>query len=252
MPSLWEEEFEPDVFWLPKLLDCVDFENPSEIETSINTLFTGITTPDGFGDKTEFWRFIQNNYGEHRVMWNYTAQYPNPENVFGRVRRCNPDLTRINKGLISVFNANNIKYKRLISSLNADYNPLEPYNVEEEHSEGNKSSKTSMMYAQHTDTTNESSMDDTTNLYPASSVSYGTHTDTVDREHNQKTSFKGSDFEPNSDETHHRKDYRHGNIGNQTQADLIEKEILLTRYNFWDIVSKDITDMVCLKIFMSC
>lgn len=250
MSAIWEEEYEPEIFLLPKLSACINFENTSEVPTSIATLFNSITLPTGFGDTTEFWRFLQNQYGEHRIMWNYTVQYPTPTY---RVAPYNPDLVRINKGLLSVFNANDIKYKRLISSLNADYEPLKPYNIQEEHSVGEKISKTFMKYAQHEDINKESSMDSST-LQQASSTNYATHTDETYHEDNKSTTFgpNGDTFEPNSSQTSHSKDSRVGNIGNHSFAELIEKEIKLTRNVFWDMVAKDITDMVCLKIFASC
>lgn len=248
MSAIWEEEYEPEIFMLPKLSDCINFENTSEVPTSIATLFNSITLPTGFGDTTEFWRFLQNQYGEHRIMWNYTVQYPTP--VY-RVAPYNPDLTRINKALLSVFNASNIKYTRLIASLNATYDPLKPYNIEEEHSTGQKSSKTTMGYASRTDTTAESSMDSTALNNTMQTVN-GSHNDTIDRSHDVSTTFDGDTFESGSDETSHSKDSRVGNIGNHSFAELIEKEIKLTRFTFWDMVAKDITDMVCLKIFASC
>lgn len=247
MPALWEEEYEPDYLWLPKLLDCVDFENPAEITTSINTLFNSITLPTDFGDKTDFWLYLQNQYGEHRVMWRYTVQYPTPVH---RVRRYNPDLTRLNKALYSIFVANDIKYKRLIASLNADYEPLKPYHIEEEHSEGTKYSKIFNKNANHEDTAKESAFDDLT-LNPSSSINYAEHTDEVYHENNVSVNFDGNSFESNQSEATHKKDSRVGNIGNHSYAELIEKEIKLSRNMFWDIVCKDITDMVCLKMFYS-
>lgn len=244
----YEDEYEPDVLWLPKLSDCVNFENPAEVPVSINTLFNSITTPDGFGDKTTFWRYLQQKFGEHRLLWQYTVQYPTP--TF-RVRRYNPDNVRVNSALISLFAANDMKYKRLLSSLNTKYNVLAPYNIEEEHSEGSKSSLTTMTYGERTANEKETSNDDLTAKLKGQSV-VETYDDTIDRSHDQSIPYKDGSLGEDFDEASHKKDSRIGNIGNHSFAELIEKEVELSRINFWDIVCKDITDMVCLKMFMSC
>lgn len=210
------------------------------------SLFANVTIPTGL-TSTDIWEYFSNKYGEHYLLPELTDY----NNNFDDTKIFCYNMSEINRYLKNIFKINAVKYKRLIESLNKDYNVLEPYYMEEEHSEGNKSSDTTMKYTAHTDTNNESSMDDTTNLYPASSTSYGSHDDTIKRDHNQSTTFKDAVFESGSDETHHRKDYRHGNIGNQTQADLILKEIELAENNLYDIISKDIAEMLCYKIFLT-
>lgn len=234
-------DFEVDYIFLPFVRNVVDMTQAQQfIDADIAFALNGQWNTDLWGSKTDFWKYFITKYGHYRIMQQYTEEVND-------MLICEP--TDFNKGVYPVLIANHQKYDRLAKALKKDYDVLEPYAVDEEHSEGNKSSKSNMFYAQHTDTTSESSMDDTQHLYPASEVEYGQHTDYIERTHDQSTTFKDTTFESGSDETHHRKDYRHGNIGNQTQADLIEKEIELARFNFWDIVCKDILDAVCLKLF---
>lgn len=236
-------DFEVDYIFLPFVRNVVDMTQAQQfVDADIAFALNGQWNTDLWGSRTDFWKYFITKYGHYRIMQQYTEEVND-------MLICEP--TDFNKGVYPVLIANHQKYDRLAKALKKDYDVLEPYSVEEEHSEGNKSSSTEMDYKTHTDTTSESSMDDTTNLYPASSVSYGGHKDVVSRTHDQKTQFREVDFEPNSDETHHRMDYRHGNIGNQTQADLISKEIELARFNFWDIICKDILDSVCLKLFFT-
>ena len=239
----FDTEFNVPYIYLPFVKDVVDMTQAQQfIDADIAFALNGNWNTELWGNRTDFWKYLIAKYGHYRILEQYTEK----END---MLVC--DYINFNKGVYPILIANHNKYDRLAKAINKDYDVLEPYNVEEEHSEGNKSSNTEMDYKTHTDTTSESSMDDTTNLYPASSVSYGGHKDVVSRTHDQKTQFRDVDFEPNSDETHHRMDFRHGNIGNQTQADLISKEIELAKFNFWDIVCKDILDSVCLKLFFT-
>lgn len=217
-----------------------------EAANQLISLFATITLPTGINSEV-LWEYFNNKYGEHYLLPELTDYY----NTFDDTNIFYIRMGEINRYLKNLFNVNAVKYKRLIDSLNKDYDVLEPYYMDEEHSEGNKSSDTTMKYAQHIDTNSESSMDDTTNLYPTSNTQYGAHDDSIERDHDQSTTFKGDTFESGSDETHHRKDYRHGNIGNQTQADLILKEVELAENNVYDIISKDMAEMLCYKIFLT-
>ena len=161
-----------------------------------------------------------------------------------------PSNPKINGALTSIFLANDAKYNRLLSSLNNKYDVLAPYNIQEEHSTGSKISNYNTDYKQRTDESFETSMDSTTQQPSAKEV-IGSHKDVFSHDNNVSTTFNGSTFEDNSTSTEHTKDSRVGNIGNHSFAELIEKEIRLTRYNLWDIVCNDIIDMICYKIFVT-
>ena len=238
------EEKDYPYYFLPFIRNVIDMKQPQQIlDAEIAIALNGNWNTDLWGNRSDFWKYFITKYGHYRIMGQYTEESND-------MLIC--DNLDFNEGAYPVLIANHQKYDRLAKALKAEYDVLEPYNVEEEHSEGNKSSGTEMDYKQHTDTTSESSMDDTQHLYPAQEVEYGAHKDSVDRKHDRSTTFRDETFEEYSDETHHRKDYRHGNIGNQTQADLIEKELKLARFNFWDVICKDLLDAICLKIFASC
>lgn len=237
------DDFYIDSIYLPFVQNVIDMSQSSTIvDAEVGFALNGNWNATDWGNRTDFWKYFITHYGHYRIMYEYCEEV-NDTLV------CNH--LDFNKGAYPVLMSNHEKYDRLAKSLKANYDVLSPYNIEEEHSTGNKSSKTTMHYAEHEDKNKESSMDNTT-LYDASSTLYSMHDDTVDREHNQSTTFKNDTFEPNSDETSHTKDSRIGNIGNHSFSELIEKELKLARYNLWDIISHDLLDNICLKYFMSC
>ncbi len=237
------DSFFVDAVYLPFVQNVIDMtEQPPFLTNDIYAALDGNWNTTDWGDRVDFWKYFITHYGHYRIMYDYCEEV-NDTLV------C--DHFGFNKGAYPVLLANHEKYDRLAKSLKTNYDVLSPYNIQEEHSTGNKTSKTTMHYGQHEDVNKESSMDNTT-LYDSTSTNYAMHDDTVDREHNQSTTFKGDTFEPNSDETSHTKDSRIGNIGNHSFSELIEKEITLARYNLWDIISHDLLDNICLKFFMSC
>ena len=237
------EEFYIDSIYLPFVQNVIDMTQAQQVvDAEVAFALNGNWNATDWGSRTDFWKYFITHYGHYRIMYEYCEEV-NDTLV------C--DHLDFNKGAYPVLMANHEKYDRLAKSLKSNYDVLSPYNIEEEHSTGNKTSKTTMHYDQHEDKNKESSMDNTT-LYDASSTVYAMHDDTIDREHNQSTSFKNATFEPNSDETSHTKDSRIGNIGNHSFSELIEKELKLARYNLWEVISHDLLDNICLKFFMSC
>lgn len=241
----YDEDDIPYVF-LPFLKDTIDMDlshtTQQIIDAEISFALNGNWNATDWGNRTDFWKYLITKYGHYRIMKQYTE-------VVDNSLVC--DHLLFNVGAYPVLIANHEKYDRLAKALKEQYNVLEPYYMDEEHSEGSKSADTTMENAQQTNTNYETSMDDTANSYQTGKVVADKYDDVVKRKHDQSTQFKGSSFESGSDETHHRMDYRHGNIGNQSQADLIEKEIELARTNLWDVIAKDLLDNICLKIFYS-
>jgi hypothetical protein len=237
---------EPILELQPQLVHTVNYDNPSEVPGAINTLFTGITLPTNFGSPTDFWAFLENKYGMHFLLPEYTIYTNTPP--WQMQNHYQPSNPKINFALSSIFLANDAKYTRLLSSINEKYDVLAPYNIQEEHSTGEKVSDYYTDYKQRTNNEYETSMD-STSLQQTGQSTLGSHKDVFSYENNKKTTFAGNDFEDGSTSTQHTKDSRVGNIGNHSFAELIEKEIKLARYNLWDIVSNDIIDMICYKIF---
>ena len=226
--------------YLPFVKDTVDPTLPQlQYETLVKLALDGNWNETDWGTRVEFWSFLITRYGHYRIIQQYT------EEVNGQLICDEMDFNAFTRPILL---ANHEKYDRLAASLKKKYDVLAPYNIEEEHSTGEASAKLSTTYAEHTDTEKESSMDSSTPVMTGQTV-YGNHTDSVDREHDRSITFKGNAFESNMDETSHTKDLRVGNIGNHSFAELIEKEIKLARYNFWDIIAHDILDNGCLKIF---
>lgn len=228
--------------YLPFVKDVVDMTQAQQIvDAEISFALNG-NWQTSWGNRTDFWKYFITHYGHYRILRQYCEEV-NDELI------C--DHLDFNVGAYPVLIANQEKYNRLALSLKTTYDVLKPYNIEEEHSSGSDSSKLSTTYAEHTDTEKESSMDSSTPVNTGQTV-YGNHTDTVDRDHDRSVTFNGSAFESGMAEIEHSKDSRIGNIGNHSYAELIEKEIKLARYNLWDIISRDLLDNICLKIFMSC
>ena len=179
-------DFEVDYIFLPFVRNVVDMTQAQQfVDADIAFALNGQWNTELWGSKTDFWKYFITKYGHYRIMQEYTEEVDD-------MLICEP--TDFNKGVYPVLIANHQKYDRLAKALKKDYDVLEPYAVDEEHSEGNKSSKSNMFYAQHTDTTSESSMDDVQHLYPASEVEYGQHTDYIERTHDQSTTFKDAVF----------------------------------------------------------
>ena len=230
--------------YLPFVKDTVDMTQPqlivdADIQLALNGQGGTIWNGTDWGSQTDFWKFLITRYGHYRIMQQYTEEM-NDELI------CDP--LDFNAFTHPVLVANREKYDRLSKSLKTSYDVLKPYNIEEEHSSGADYSKLSTTYAEHTDTEKESSMDSSTPVNTGQTV-YGQHTDDVSHEHDRSVHFKGNVWDSGMSEIAHQADSRVGNIGNHSYAELIEKEIKLARYNFWDIIAKDILDNGCLKIF---
>jgi hypothetical protein len=230
--------------YLPFVKDVVDMTQPqvmidADIQFALNGQGGTTWNSTDWGSATEFWKFLISRYGHYRIMQQYTEEV-NDQLI------CDP--LDFNVFTHPILVANREKYNRLAGALKTSYDVLKPYNIQEEHSSAGDTGKLSTTYASHTDTDSESSMDSAA-LINKNSTSYGAHTDTVDYTHDRSVDFNGTSFESNRDHIEHSKDSRIGNIGNHSYAELIEKEIKLARYNFWDIIAKDILDNGCLKIF---
>lgn len=242
--------YEPDIHWLAKLSDVINFEIPAEVAEGIPLLFSGVTVPAGI-DKESLWRYIQMQYGEHRLLWDYNLQNNGLSPAHGHPYRYLPRIPKITQALIAIFDANQEKYKRLLNSLNISYDPLQPYNIMTEEASGNKGALVTSVIGSHTDTQKETSMDSTTQQ-PANETVVGSHTDTVVGEHNMSIQFEGQDYLSGMDNVAGLKNRRKGNLGNLSYQDLIEKEVKIGIYSLYDIIAKDITDMICYKLFASC
>ena len=230
--------------YLPFVKDTVDMTQTqvlidADIQLAINGSGGTTWNTTDWGNVTDFWKFLITRYGHYRIMQQYTEEV-NDELI------CDP--LDFNVFTHPVLVANREKYNRLAKSIKTDYDVLKPYNIEEEHSSGADYSMLSTTYAEHTDTEKESSMDSSTPVNTGQTV-YGTHTDEVSHEHDRSVRFKGNVWDSGMSEIEHKADSRVGNIGNHSYAELIEKEIKLARFNFWDIIAKDILDNGCLKIF---
>lgn len=242
--------YEPDVHYMPKLSDIINYDIPAEVSEGIPLLFANVNVPEGI-DKEDFWRYIQLQYGEHRLLPNYALFSESMSLAHGLPKRFLPKIPHINQALIAVFDSNYAKYYRLLRSLEKEYDPLEPFNVLEENSFAEDTAKLSTTVGSHTDDTYETSMDSTT-LQKTGETVVGSHDDSSEYEHDMSVQFENNSFESNRSHVNHSMNRRKGNLGNMSYADLVEKEAKLGKFSLYDIMSNDIIDMICYKIFASC
>lgn len=240
---------QPILEFQPRIIDIIDWSDPIEAHNILSSIFANVTMPNFPTGITyeNVWITLQNKFGEHFLLPDVTDY----ENQFDGTCIYQPSIPKLNFYLKEIFNDNNPKYNRLLLSLNGSYDPLKPYDIMEEESTADKSSKMSTTYGEHTDTNKETSMDSTTQQ-PAGQTVVGSHTDDTFYENTVSVNFEGSSFESGISSMRHIKDRRSGNLGNLAYADIIEKEVKLGRFSLFDIICRDITDVICYKLFMSC
>lgn len=184
-------------------------------------------------------------YGEYHSIWDYIIRkygIYKPLPLF-------QDYNEFKEAVEVMFLANDYKYRRLAKTL-LDYDFMKPYNIEEEHTIGEKHANTKdTQSGTSTVTNNETSFDDLTLNPTGSSV---TNLDGVSSEHTYTSSvsesYKDETFSDLTDSLK-RKDSRVGNIGNHAISDLVEKERKIANYRLWDEIARDILNLTCYKIF---
>lgn len=156
-------------------------------------------------------------------------------------------------------------------SLFADYNPVENYNmVEDEHTDDVKSEQTVSDSESNTmntetrnltSTSNSSTAGDTLNKVYAydsenatndsSAHNNGTSTDTstdTGTVGDSGSSDSSTDTRYNTNNDNDRHLDRHGNIGVKSSQQLITEEIELRKFRFFDLVFRDIDELLCSRI----
>ena len=76
----------------------------------------------------------------------------------------------------------------------------------------------------------------------------GTNTDTTDTTNTGKETSSGSHSDTGTEDVE-RTLQRKGNIGVTTSQQMIEAEIALRKHNYYDIIFKDVDDLLCLSIY---
>lgn len=135
-------------------------------------------------------------------------------------------LTENDKTLIaiSIFSIFSNKWNRLYKVLSVEYEPIENYNMEE-------SEKTDNTTEQNNDVSNFNS------LYGFNSIS-AVNSDKQDGNESRNGSMNET-----------RTLIRHGNIGVTTSQQMLESEIQLWEWNFFETVFKDIDTMLTIQTY---
>lgn len=186
------------------------------------------------------------DYGDYKSIWDYIiSKYGiyKPLPFF-------QDYTEFKKAVDVMFLANDYKYSRLAKTL-VDYDFMKPYNIEEEHTIGEKHSNTKdTQNGSSTVADSETSFDNLT-LNPTASST--TTLNGVNTEHTYINSvsetYKDETFSDLTDSMK-RKDSRVGNIGNHAISDLAGKERNIANFRLWDEIARDILNLTCYKIFI--
>ncbi|MCQ2053191.1 MAG: hypothetical protein MJZ03_04570 [archaeon] len=187
------------------------------------------------------------NYGDPREIWDYVIKkygIYKPLPLF-------QDYAEFKEAVEVNFLANEYKYRKLFETLNASYNFLKPYDIEEESLLGEKMSKETVQPTGSVKVSNSStSFDDLSpKLTDESLTSYqGMKTETS-YENNMSDTYKNETMSGLTSSSK-RKNARTGNIGNHAYADLVEKERKIAYFKLWDEIARDILDLTCYKIFI--
>lgn len=126
-----------------------------------------------------------------------------------------------------------VQWDRLYKILSLEYNPIENYDGKEveEVTDNYKGSNTG---TQQSDSDNQ--------VYGYNS------TNPVDD--SKSTNLRTDDLKSETDRTYHREWSRHGNIGVTTSQQMIESEIELWKWNFFESIFKDIDTILTLPIYI--
>lgn len=167
-------------------------------------------------------------------------------------------LTENDKTLIamSIFSIFSVKWKKLYATLSLEYKPLENYDMQEtEKTTGNIENTDSVNGTINTSVNNEqnSSSNKTSSLYGFNSVTDvnsdkdnvtddSTITETGEtKEVREKTNMNNS--------TEDRTLTRHGNIGVTTSQQMLQSEIQLWQWTFFNDVFKDIDTILTIQTY---
>lgn len=134
-------------------------------------------------------------------------------------------MQRIGKVLYSRYYE---KWRRLYTTLTTDYDVLRPYNIVDMTTEEGESASTNE---------NETMFD---------SDVYGYNSANPVDDKDSRTSDSGKN---ENKHTLKRTYERHGNIGNTSYSELIQKELAARESNYLDIVFQDVAEMMTLQIY---
>lgn len=102
--------------------------------------------------------------------------------------------------------------------------------------------------ARNESNSNSSSTDKGTTTTEGTDTSTGSNTDTTDTTNTGKETSNGSHSDTGTEDVE-RTLQRKGNIGVTTSQQMIEAEIALRKHNYYDIIFKDVDDLLCLSIY---
>ena len=140
------------------------------------------------------------------------------------------------------------KWNKIYSALNESYNPLENYNMSETRTPNLTETRTPNLT--HSETASNTSSTDvengvygfnSTNSNP-STDSTGSQTDSL----NRTNTDTGTETKTN---TGTESLSRSGNIGVTTSQQMLESELELRKYDFYQMIYNDIDTILCLKIY---
>ena len=140
------------------------------------------------------------------------------------------------------------KWNRIYSALNSVYNPLENYNMSETRTPNLTETRTPNLTQSET-ASNTSSTDVENGVYGFNSTnsnpstdSTGSQTDSLNRTNTET----GTETKTN---TGTESLSRSGNIGVTSSQQLLESELELRKYDFYQMIYNDVDSILCLKIY---
>ena len=151
-----------------------------------------------------------------------------------------------------LYNRFGVKWKKIYDALMTSYKPLENYSMEEEISYGKKNTHVNTeKVTTDIDGTNDVKTDSTNGIYgfnsnqsnPSNDVD-GSSLNTIDN--TEVVSRTGDITDTLSGKDTHK---RSGNIGVTTSQQMLESEIKLRQYDFYNQIYDDIDSVLCLRIY---
>lgn len=219
------------------------FDRPFEECTFIHALHADgdkfLHTPfwkSEYGTAKDFWEFMCMKYADRRLLPQYSVQDEN--DVFA---------VELSKRIQHILTANEFKYHKLLQTME-EYDPLKPYNIQEEHLTATKIDKqkttpdvneTTGMY--------ETSFDSQSVKLAGENRAHTTGSTTLEYDNTITESFEDKTLTGNSTVKNYNS--RIGNIGNHTYADIVNKERQSAYFSFWEILATDILSEITFRIF---
>ena len=223
---------------LSQIGDLQDFINDGNYQSLQNDYFVSHS-----GDKyitKHFYEFANVTLSDNNVTWEDFLENPRDyENIIGIISQHFVDI---------IYQRFGLKWVKIYDALTELYNPLHNYDMNETRTPNLTETRTpNITRGENASTTSSTDVENgvygfnSTNSNP-STDSTGSQTDTM----NRTSTEIGTETKKN---TGTETLTRSGNIGVTSSQQLLESELELRKYDFYQMIYNDIDSILCLKIY---